>query len=442
MSDSDSETAQVPSEPDSDSETPPENSKAAQWFREEEDFTIYGVPPEIFERDRKAYQPKAVCIGPFFREWRHRGHLEVMQQYKWECTKRLMPKKETREKCLTEMKELEASVRQKYSEKFPKIISDDFARMLMLDGCFLLHLLRRYAPGPEEPKSGHKEAKLLVGRMQIWELVRYDLLLLQNQIPFCVIQRLHEFLYPDDSNTNLVDCAINFFSSLRPCRKLKQSRFYIQVKDVHHLLHLIYSSLLPCPKYGTSSSGPKSSRRWIPSATELQLAGMNFKRRESANGFLSFLDVKFSDGVMEIPKIKVHDYSTTFFRNLIAWEQCFPRTECHVTAYAFFMNFLINTEKDMRLLHLKEILIDLTTVDKDKGATHFFSRLCNEVGNNKNYLGKLFSDVMDYHDTPLNKWRAELNEKYFKSPLTIISLTAGAIALPLSVASNIKNIFF
>ncbi|XP_073109808.1 UPF0481 protein At3g47200-like isoform X2 [Elaeis guineensis] len=401
MSDSDSETAQVPSEPDSDSETPPENSKAAQWFREEEDFTIYGVPPEIFERDRKAYQPKAVCIGPFFREWRHRGHLEVMQQYKWECTKRLMPKKDTREKCLTEMKELEASVRQKYSEKFPKIISDDFARMLMLDGCFLLHLLRRYAPGPEEPKSGHKEAKLLVGRMQIWELVRYDLLLLQNQIPFCVIQRLHEFLYPDDSNTNLVDCAINFFSSLRPCRKLKQSRFYIQVKDVHHLLHLIYSSLLPCPKYGTSSSGPKSSRRWIPSATELQLAGMNFKRRESANGFLSFLDVKFSDGVMEIPKIK-----------------------------------------DMRLLHLKEILIDLTTVDKDKGATHFFSRLCNEVGNNKNYLGKLFSDVMDYHDTPLNKWRAELNEKYFKSPLTIISLTAGAIALPLSVASNIKNIFF
>ncbi|KAG1334046.1 UPF0481 protein [Cocos nucifera] len=440
MSDSESETA---SELDSDLETPPEVSTAKKWFREKHDYNIYEVPREIYESDKNAYEPKAVCIGPFFHEWRYQKHLSSMQFYKTDCVTELMPKKVTREKCMTEMKGLEKTVRQKYSKDFSKIKPDDFARMLMKDGCFLLHLLRRYVRGPESPKGGRKEAKVSNGRMQIWNLVRYDLLLLQNQIPFCVIQRLHKFIYPNDNNINLVDCAINFFSSLRPCRKPKQSRFYYPVEDVHHLLHLIYSSLLPCPQYGTSSSGPKKLRRWIPKATELQLAGVKFKRRKkSASDFLSFLDVKFSDGLMEIPKIKVHDYSASLFRNLIAWEQCFPHTECHVTAYAFFMNFLINTKEDMRLLHLENILIDLKTVDKHKGATHFFSRLCNEVGYDNNYLGKLFSDVVKYHDTTLNKLRAEFFGKYFKSPLTAISLIAGVIAVPLNVLSNSKSLIF
>ncbi|XP_038984878.1 UPF0481 protein At3g47200-like isoform X2 [Phoenix dactylifera] len=335
------------------------------------------------------------------------------------------------------MKELEVCVRSSYSEAFPSLTSKAFTLMLMLDGCFLLRLLQRHAA--EKTEVDDDDARQVVGRLWIWNLVRYDLLLLQNQIPFFVIQSLYDLLKPND-NINLVDCAINLFSILDPCRKKEQPKFYIPVKDVHHLLHLIYLSVLPCPQDCKPTPQPQSPQ-WIPSATELREAGIKFKKRENARGFLSFLDVKFYDGVMEIPQIKVHDYSVSLFRNLIAFEQCYADTECHITVYAAFMNFLINTEKDTRLLHLNGILINSLTVDKD--AKHFFSRLCNEVhyAQDTNYLRKLFRDVNEYHGSKCNQWRAYFVRNYFSNPWSFIALLAAAYGLLLATIQAIHAFF-
>ncbi|KAG1334049.1 UPF0481 protein [Cocos nucifera] len=412
--------------------------------------TIFAVPPEILSVDGKAYEPKAVCIGPFFHHLRCGKHLQSMEIYKWVCVHKLMSKhKDSIEvllrDCLRKMKELLARVRSKYSQNFNDIKPADFARMLMLDGCFLLNLLLRYADGPEKAELDDDDATPIVSRLWIWDVVRHDLLLLQNQIPFFVIQSLYELLNPHDKkNTNLVDCAINYFSPLDPCRKPKQTRFYIPVEDVHHLLHLIYLSLLPCPQYCKSRPGCCESDRWIPSATELGQAGIKFKRRNKAcaPGFLSFLDVKFSDGVMEIPRLMVHDYSVSLLRNFIAFEQCYAGTQCHVTAYAAFMDFLIKTEKDVRLLYQNDILINSMTVDRD--ATLFFSRLRYQVHHpqDTNYLRRLLLDVNDYRQSKWRKWRLELFRDYFYSPWSIISAGAAALGLLVAIAQLVVAIVF
>ncbi|KAG1334043.1 UPF0481 protein [Cocos nucifera] len=407
--------------------------------------TIYRVPEEIYSSDKKAYEPKAVCIGPFFYHWRERSHLKSMQFYKWACVNRLIFKHnndpmDLLRKCLTKMAGLEECVRSCYSESFSSIKSRDFTLMLLLDGCFVLHLLQRHVDSGEKPKVDDLDAAQVVGRLWIWNLVKYDLLLLQNQIPFIVIRSLYDLLKTED--INLVDCAINLFSTFHLCRKQEQPKFYIPVGAVHHLLHLIYLSVLPCPRYCKSSPKPQSTLYWIPSATELKKAGMKFKKKKKERGFLSFLDVKFSDGVMEIPQLKVHDYSISLFRNFIAFEQCYADTQCHVTVYAAFMDFLIKTEEDARLLYLNDILINSITVAKDRDATLFFSHLCNEVhyALDTNYLRKLFRDVTEYHDSKWHKWRAEFYRQYFKSPLTILSLVAGAIALFFTIFGTIYKV--
>ncbi|XP_073109335.1 UPF0481 protein At3g47200-like isoform X2 [Elaeis guineensis] len=281
-------------------------SKIDRFYLRKKPSTIYRVPKELYSSDKKAYEPKAVCVGPFFYHLIFEEHLQSMHTYKWACVHKLLSKHndpmDLLRRCLTEMKKLEEYVRSCYSETFESIDSDDFTRMLMLDGCFLLHLLQRHADSGEKPKVDDVDAAQVIGRLWIWNLVKYDLLLLQNQIPFIVIRSLYDLLKTDD--INLVDCAINLFSTFDPCRKQEEPKFYIPVEEVHHLLHLIYLSVLPCPQYCNSSPMPQPPLYWIPSAKELKMAGMKFQKRKKEGGFLSFLDVKFSDGVMEIPQLE------------------------------------------------------------------------------------------------------------------------------------------
>ena len=43
------------------------------------------------------------------------------------------------------MKEMEEKTRKCYSEDFGGIESDDFVRMMLIDGCFIVELLRLYS---------------------------------------------------------------------------------------------------------------------------------------------------------------------------------------------------------------------------------------------------------------------------------------------------------
>ncbi|KAJ0047035.1 hypothetical protein Pint_05759 [Pistacia integerrima] len=83
----------------------------------------------------------------------------------------------------------------------------------------------------------------------------------------------------------------------------------------------------------------------IPSATTILMAGMKIKIAWAD----SILDITFSNGVLEIPPLLLHETTEIIFRNLVSFEQCFPSYSPIVTSYAIFMDKLIHTETDMKI---------------------------------------------------------------------------------------------
>ncbi|XP_072989452.1 UPF0481 protein At3g47200-like [Typha latifolia] len=414
--------------------------------------TIYQVPPKIRSTHAMAYTPMSVCIGPFFCSDRTNEELKQMQDYKWTCVRKLMSQDKSSpplQVCLTEMKKLEKRIRASYSDEInmKNLSSDELAEMMLLDGCLILHLLLMHSEGAEirRTEATDEDGMQVVG---IWNLMKYDLLLLENQIPFFVIIRLFR-MYKNNSGPDihdepddiLVDCGLRLFSSIYPCRRTDTS-FSISSKQVHHLLHLVYLSILPSPPSQPSTKNAilEGSPHRIPSARELHDAGVKFKKSKNAG---SFLDIKFSKGVMEIPSLEVYDYSNSLFRNLIAFEQCYPNTRCQITTYAAFMDCLLSTPEDARLLHQSEILTNNMTTDQDAARFLFFSRLCNQVHytTDNSYLRDLCVEVNKYQHSRWHKWRAILAGNYFSNPWLIISLITGAILLLLAAGETFFTIY-
>lgn len=132
-------------------------------------WTIYRVPKNMRGIYRKAYVPKLISIGPF-----HYGEkrLQAMEEHKMRYLLRFLgydfdkaKGQEERdvekqnletvnrlEEINAAVKKLEVKARECYSEYFD-IGSDEFVQMMVIDGCFLIELLRLYYKFDQEVSS-------------------------------------------------------------------------------------------------------------------------------------------------------------------------------------------------------------------------------------------------------------------------------------------------
>jgi hypothetical protein len=99
-------------------------------------WPIFRVPAHVREVDDRAYSPRIVSIDPFhhyeealraFEDHKKRFHSRLQNQMRRRGCKVDLEKA---------MKEMEEKTRECYSEEFGDIESDDFVRMMLLDGCF------------------------------------------------------------------------------------------------------------------------------------------------------------------------------------------------------------------------------------------------------------------------------------------------------------------
>ncbi|KAG2582468.1 hypothetical protein PVAP13_6KG112140 [Panicum virgatum] len=429
--------------------------------------TIYKVPEEIKYGNMPAYLPIAVEIGPF---WRYGNvfcrvgdadKFQRLQAYKWCCIRRLIGRHHLlheRERtpallhrCLNSLRSLEPRIRASYQMDLKSSYDADLVLNMLLDGCFILQRLLKYAHIAKREAS-RKEVEIedededwtqVFGRCWVWGFVTNDLLLLENQIPFFVVQSLFHDLRtdPDESSDILVAGALRLFRSLRP---QPLPSFHIACHDVHHLLHLFYLSVVGLPAAGTPSGRDNDLRRygtppselsqWMPCARELEEAGVKLQAREGGGASISFLDVRFNAGVLEIPVLHLYDNSEHLLRNLIAFEQTYPLTPGRVTAYAVFMDCLVASPEDMRLLQLRGVLTNQMNGVRDKDQTGFFSDLCHgvHVSSDRNYLAGVIAEVNKYRQARWPRWRTALVRSYFSNPWVATSLAAAVFLLALT----------
>ncbi|KAH7661408.1 hypothetical protein IHE45_15G061300, partial [Dioscorea alata] len=359
---------------------------------------IFKVPDNIRRNETKTYDPFVASIGPYHYHASQRGTKLAMQNHKWRCVRWLLSRYQRRQqatvlldKCLLAMKALDIEVRSCYSKAVYYLGPHKLASIILLDGCFIIHLLlKQVTKKPEEIE------RPLLGMQWIWNLVLYDLLKLENQIPFFIIKTLFNVLRtPADESIDLPKLALQLFSGFG------LSSAITNTKSAHHLLHLFHQSLIPSGDHNQlylAQTQTQMANEWIPSATKLRLAGIKFAKKNTAS---SFLDFSNKIGAIEIPELFLYDYNNTYalFRNLIGFEQCYPGAKSYISSYTTFMNCIIDGPKDVHLLELKGILIN--QLRRQDSVVKLFNQLCDQIqcSSDDNYLQDLFIEVKKYTES-------------------------------------------
>lgn len=152
----------------------------------------------------------------------------------------------------------------------------------------------------------------------------------------------------------------------------------------------------------------KRRQQFVHCVSELREAGIRCRRHNTDR----FWDIKFDNGVLQIPRILIHDGSKLLFLNLIAFEQCHMDIATpggsNITSYAIFMDNLINSAEDVKYLHDRGIIEHW--LGSDAEVADLFNRLCKEVvfDLNDSYLSGLSGQVNMYYDYKWSTWVATL----------------------------------
>ncbi|KAL4582238.1 hypothetical protein LXL04_006782 [Taraxacum kok-saghyz] len=411
---------------------------------------IYKVPRYLRDADKKSYTPNIVSIGPYHSQNRH---LHPMERHKWRAFYQTINRHSHDFKLyLDAIKNLEEKARGSYEGEI-NLNSNDFVKMMVLDGCFILELFRGIKDGFEE--IGYVKSDPVFAICGSLDSIRRDLVKLENQIPFFILDELLAIQTPEVHDTNSVaKMAIPFFAPLIPTDEPMQkdesfSQFDIQIQPLH-CLQLFRENLvnktLNLPKR-TKKSWKRSrlTRNVVGKPTtqvtycvsQLRESGVRFKKRDTDQ----FWDIKYKNSILEIPRILIHDGSKSIFRNIVAFEECHPECSNEITAYLVFMNNLIDSGEDVAFLHYKGIIEHWLGNDND--VADLFNGLCQEVvaDLNNSHLSGLTDEINKCRDRRWTTWKADFRHKYFGNPWAFISVVAAVVLLMITFVQAFYDIF-
>ncbi|KAG7589577.1 GAG-pre-integrase domain [Arabidopsis suecica] len=169
-----------------------------------------------------------------------------------------------------------------------------------------------------------------------------DLILLENQLPYFILEKLFDQLIP-----TLI--PMQTFSELTITHFGLRNGFGNNSKFRH------FTDLLRCvrvKKVPDHDLGKYEPMYEMYSADKLHTGGVKFKAIDD----LLSVEVKFKNGVLYIPCFVAEDQTEMKIRNIMALEQCHYLLNAHVCNYIMFLDFLIDTEKDVDLLVEKGII--------------------------------------------------------------------------------------
>ncbi|CAN1195053.1 UPF0481 protein At3g47200 [Linum perenne] len=367
--------------------------------------SICRVTPTLRASSKRSYVPEKVSIGPYHHHHAAAGDesLKAMEDHKWRYVHALLNRKPNLEasldECVSALKELEQRSRSCYEDDVG-LSSEEFVKVMFLDGCFIIELFLKYS----NKTLRRRNDPIFSVPGTLFDL-RCDLILLENQIPLFVLQRLFQLVpVPKQSTTvSLPELAFRFFRNMIPGDPLSHREKFNQ--EGNHLLDLICHCLLPTLPRLPHSNKSHNNHHLRP-ASDLHSSGIRIKRSKTSN----ILDIKFANGILQIPQIQLHQYTESLFRNLIALERCsnVHGTVHHVTSYVVLMGSLIRSERDVKLLRQREIL---TSYDGGGGEVgKLFEKLCEEVDLKESYYDGVCEVVNGYQGKNLRALKKKLKQ--------------------------------
>ncbi|TYH45961.1 hypothetical protein ES332_D11G302300v1 [Gossypium tomentosum] len=432
---------------------------------------IFKAPRELRRVNESAFEPQIISIGPY-----HHGkpHLEAMESQKLHYLDSIRQQPEGLELFIDVYMSIEQFVWDSYAEHDLKK-RDEFGAIIVLDGLFVVQLFRKVM----DPKLREENDALFKQNLNLY-IVAEDLLLLENQLPFRVLEMFGNKLGIDGAT--LRKEALIFFSEIEP-RQIGMLyeddlipmlyKEEIIIRNDEHLLGLVHDNWIPrqpqpkselVPFHIIETSGLEETnsqtslskkrqqaegnrkkapvrkvKRRVPrivirSATELSERGIKFRKISDSCLF----NIQFKRGILYIPTLIVDHDTDRMFRNLIAYEQ-FKHDISIVMDYAKFLDCLINYANDVALL------CDCGVIENRLGSNEDVAKMINKL-NEYVYLctenfhySPIFIEVNRHCGRQLTLWTVKLRQKYFNVPWgwVLASISAATLLLILSFLQTI-----
>ncbi|KAM3731322.1 hypothetical protein ACB098_12G154100 [Castanea mollissima] len=366
---------------------------------------IYRIPTRLRKWNNEAYTPHIVSIGPL-----HNGSsdMQAMEEHKLRYLKDfLLYTKVSLEDYVKLLREREARIRNSYEETIKLAIT------------FVIEVLFKF------PYNLINDSDRIFSKPWLISDIWYDILLLENQLPFFILE---DFFY---ERLSLIRLTHNVLKNVAFLGEIEQLWTKLCSSKIEHFLHFVRICHIP------QEPPPKGKLITLsaPNATQLHPAGVRFKVGSPKNLF----DIKFKNGILEISNILIHDDTEAFFRNLIAFEKCHTRVD-YISDYFIVLDRLIDTPNDVELL-VQCGIIENWLPNSQMVVTLINNLVFGTVTTPANFhFANLLGELNAYCCVPWHKWKATLNEDYFSTPWVVISVSAATVLLILTLIQTVCSV--
>ncbi|WMV24006.1 hypothetical protein MTR67_017391 [Solanum verrucosum] len=393
------------------------------------------------------YDPKVVSLGPY-----HHGKLELnfVEDFKPKALEMFIHGSNKKQDFFLEeiLREID-DFRSCYLEEFANKYSDyEFARMMLVDACFILNDIE--ISTRSTPNSASKQSNTIkhLG-IAVYLVTRRDLYLLENQVPFRVLKLLVKLRYDDDQGGGYHSfeekvksyCSQMFFDKQEDI-KMKENT--IIETDPPHLLEVFRRVLVKGSDDEANATQSRSydfiydyfpdcwRKNHLPhksglltnvfrSVTDLKSKGIHFR----PSGIDSLKGVRFTShyyyGKLKLPCWFVSTYTKVFFMNMIAYELC-PNgpIDRAVVSYINFMKSLVISPNDVKELREEKIIFN--TLGSDEEVVQVYKGLKTYGADDPLLFKNVKRNIQEHYNSKGKTWIAELIDTYFNSPWSLTAL--------------------
>ncbi|XP_017984446.1 PREDICTED: putative UPF0481 protein At3g02645 [Theobroma cacao] len=372
---------------------------------------IYKVPRRFREAKENAYTPTLISIGPLHRGKTNLGRMESQKQryYKKFCQR---TSKKTLEEFVSFIQEHLNRICKCYQVQFvfrTESEASKFTEMILYDAVFIIEYFLRNFEREVNDFLFHRE----------WLSVELqtDLMLLENQLPFFLLEDLYNLAFATSDKPSFLHLARLYF-------KVDEDQTLDQ-KGIKHFTDLIRRHQV---RTHPSNLVEKTNNRY--SATMLRAVGVRFKAVDDC-----LLNVKFEEGVLKIPSFRVEYETETVFRNLIAFEQCHYPSEAYFCGYIQLLDSLVDVAEDVNLL------IKMGIISHRMGSGAAVANMINNlmVGVTSLCYYTIGEDLKQYYRDPLNQIGAKISHAV-ENPLKVASIYFGIFTIIQTIVAILDRV--
>ena len=409
----------------------PQVEEPPQWADE---CCIYRVPKRLREVNKDAYTPKLISIGPFHHGKEELRDMETLKsRYFLEFCHR---SKKTQKDIIRIIANNEQAILYCYDGGL-EFTGEDFVKMVALDSIFIIeHFIRATDPdgSPDEKKKKYY-TRNKVSKPWLKGHITLDLILLENQLPFFILDKLYEEVFKDsnfEKKCSFFDLAWRYFRKYLFFQE-KQKPPEGEVKHFTDLIRYIYYPSDSELKIGGAIS-------YVYSATKLYETGVRFeeiklgrfdkikfKKREplgECQCWISWLLIFLPclkccpclgpmHSLLYLPSFVADNRTEELFRNIMALEQCHYPLEAYLCNYMVLLDHLINTSEDVELLVDKGIIVN--ALGSYQEVANMVNRIALEIVEENSCYGDVAEKLKKHYKNGCNRNIGYLKRTYFSN---------------------------